>query len=89
LGALSKLLLKPADISEFIEDLPDVLPLAKKTNMKRREQSKQNALDEDQYEVQHSEGDDGDHELLQPNFVIAQRKVCEPQGAGSFLWRHS
>jgi hypothetical protein len=30
LGALSKLLLKPADIPEFIEDLPDVLALAKK-----------------------------------------------------------
>jgi hypothetical protein len=25
-GALSKLLLKPADIPEFIENLPDVLP---------------------------------------------------------------
>jgi hypothetical protein len=36
LGALSKLLLKPADIPEFIEDLPDVLTLAKKNNMKRR-----------------------------------------------------
>jgi hypothetical protein len=32
LGALSKLLLKPADIPEFIEDFPDVLPLAKKKN---------------------------------------------------------
>jgi hypothetical protein len=30
LGALSKLLLMPADIPEFIEDLPDVLRLAKK-----------------------------------------------------------
>jgi hypothetical protein len=30
LSALSKLLLKPADIPEFIEDLPDVLALAKK-----------------------------------------------------------
>jgi hypothetical protein len=30
LGALSKLLLTPADIPEFIEDLPDVLTLAKK-----------------------------------------------------------
>jgi hypothetical protein len=30
LGALSKLLLMPADIPEFIEDLPDVLALAKK-----------------------------------------------------------
>jgi hypothetical protein len=31
LGALSKLLLMPAAIPEFIEDLPDVLTLAKKT----------------------------------------------------------
>jgi hypothetical protein len=30
LGVLSKLLLKPADIPEFIEDLPNVLTLAKK-----------------------------------------------------------
>jgi hypothetical protein len=30
LGALSKLLLQPADIPECIEDLPNVLPLAKK-----------------------------------------------------------
>jgi hypothetical protein len=30
LGALSKLLLIPADIPEFIEDVPDVLALAKK-----------------------------------------------------------
>jgi hypothetical protein len=30
LGALSKILLMPADIPEFIEDLPDVLALAKK-----------------------------------------------------------
>jgi hypothetical protein len=30
LGALSKLLLMPADIPEFIEELPDVLALAKK-----------------------------------------------------------
>jgi hypothetical protein len=30
LSALSKLLLKPADIPEFIEDLPDVLTPAKK-----------------------------------------------------------
>jgi hypothetical protein len=30
LGALSKLLLMPADIPEVIEDLPDVLALAKK-----------------------------------------------------------
>jgi hypothetical protein len=30
LGALSKLLLKPADMPDSIEDLPNVLPLAKK-----------------------------------------------------------
>jgi hypothetical protein len=30
LGALPKLLLMPADIPEFIEDLPDVLTLAKR-----------------------------------------------------------
>jgi hypothetical protein len=30
LGALSKLLLMPADISEFIEEFLDVLALAKK-----------------------------------------------------------
>jgi hypothetical protein len=52
LGVLTKLLLKPADIPEFIEDLPDVLTLAKKKNMKRREQTKLHALDEDQCELQ-------------------------------------
>jgi hypothetical protein len=30
LRALSKLLLIPADIPEFLQDLPDVLPLAKR-----------------------------------------------------------
>jgi hypothetical protein len=35
LGALSKLLLMPADIPEFIEDLPNVLTLVKKTNEAR------------------------------------------------------
>jgi hypothetical protein len=29
-GGISKPLIKPVDIPEFIEDLPDVLPLAKK-----------------------------------------------------------
>jgi hypothetical protein len=58
LGALSKLLLMPADIPEFIEDLPNVLKLAKKKNMKRREQTKPNALDEYQCELQQCEGED-------------------------------
>jgi hypothetical protein len=65
LGALSKLLLMPADIPEFIEDLPDVLALAKKKIMKRREQVKLHALDEDQSDVQRGEHDDGDHDVLQ------------------------
>jgi hypothetical protein len=71
LGAMSKLLLKPADISEFIEAIPNVLPLAKKNIMKRQEQTKPNALDEDQYEVQRSEDDDEDHEVLQLNVKFA------------------
>jgi hypothetical protein len=52
LSALSKSLLMPADIPEFIEDLPDVLALAKKNNIKRREQAKLHALYEDHSEVQ-------------------------------------
>jgi hypothetical protein len=59
-GALSKLLLKPAEIPEFIEDLPDVLSLAKNKNMKRREQTKPNALDEYQSELQRSKYYDED-----------------------------
>jgi hypothetical protein len=61
---LSKLLPKPADIPEFIDDLRDVLPLAKKKYTKRREQTMPNALDEEQYEVQRSEDNDGDHDVL-------------------------
>jgi hypothetical protein len=74
LGVLSKLLLKPADIPEFIEDLPDVLTLAKQKNMKRREQTKPSALDEDQCEAQQSENEDVDHDMLQPNVKFASLK---------------
>jgi hypothetical protein len=42
--------------------------------MKRREQTKPNALDEDQYELQQSEGDDGDHDALQPNVIFSSLK---------------
>jgi hypothetical protein len=63
-SALSKLLLMPADIPECIKDLPDVLTQAKKKIMRRREQARPNALDEDQCEVQRSEIDDGDHDVL-------------------------
>jgi hypothetical protein len=71
LGALSKPLLMPADIPELIEDLPDVLALAKKKNMKRREQAKLHALDEDQSDVQRGEDVDGDHDVLQSNVKFA------------------
>jgi hypothetical protein len=74
LDALSKLLLKPADIPEFIKDLPNGLTLAKKKNMKRREQTNPNALDEDQCEVQRCECYDGDHDVLQSNVKFASLK---------------
>jgi hypothetical protein len=74
LGAMSKTLLMPADIPEFIEDLPDVLTLAKKNNMKCREQAKLHALDEYQLEVQRGEDDDGDHDVLQLNVKFASLK---------------
>jgi hypothetical protein len=61
----------PADIPEFIEDLPNVLTLAKKKNMKRQEQAKLHALDEDQSEVKRGEHDDGDHDVLQSNVKFA------------------
>jgi hypothetical protein len=74
LSALSKFLLMPADIPEFIEDLPDVLALAKKENMKRREQAKLDALDEDQSDVQRGKVDDGDHDVLHSNVKFASLK---------------
>jgi hypothetical protein len=64
----------PADIPESIEDLPDVLTLAKKWNMNRREQTKPNALDEDQCEVQRGKDDDGDHDVLQPSVKFPSLK---------------
>jgi hypothetical protein len=42
--------------------------------MKIREQAKPNALDEDQCEVQRSEDDDGEHDMLQPNVKFASLK---------------
>jgi hypothetical protein len=74
LGVLPKLLFKPADIPEFIEDLPNGQTLAKKKNKKRREQTKPNALNEDQCKVQRCEDDDGDHDLLHPNVKFASLK---------------
>jgi hypothetical protein len=54
--------------------LLNVLSLAKKQNAKRREQTKPNALDGDQYKVQQSERDDGDHDVLQSNVKFASLK---------------
>jgi Reverse transcriptase (RNA-dependent DNA polymerase) len=42
--------------------------------MKRREQAKPNALDEDQCVVQRGENDDGDHDVLQLNVKFASLK---------------
>jgi hypothetical protein len=68
------LLLMPADIPECIEDLPDVLTLAKKKNMKRREQTNPSALDEDQSVVQRGGDDDGEHDVLQFNVKFSSLK---------------
>jgi hypothetical protein len=61
----------PADIPEFIEDLPDVLAQAKKKYMRRREQAKLHALDEDQSEVRRGQDDDGNHDVLQSKVKFA------------------
>jgi hypothetical protein len=42
--------------------------------MKRREQTKPNALDEDQCELQRGEVYDGDHDVLQSNVKFASLK---------------
>jgi hypothetical protein len=42
--------------------------------MKRREQAKLHALDEDQSDVQLDEHDDGDHDVLQSNVKFASLK---------------
>jgi hypothetical protein len=42
--------------------------------MKRREQTKPDALDQDQYEVQRREDDLGDHDVLQLNIKLASLK---------------
>jgi hypothetical protein len=42
--------------------------------MKRREQAKLHALDEDQSDVQRGEVDDGDHDVLQSNVKFASLK---------------
>jgi hypothetical protein len=74
LGALSKLLLKPADIPEYILRTCRMSYHWQRKNMKRREQTRPNALDEDQCEIQRSKDDDGDHDVLQPNVKFASLK---------------
>jgi hypothetical protein len=51
--------------------LPNGLTLAKKKNKKRREQTKPNARDEYQCEVQRKEDEDGEHDVIQPNVKFA------------------
>jgi hypothetical protein len=67
LSSLSKLLLNPADNPEFIEDSPDALPLAKGTNIKKREQIKPSVLDQDKCGVKRGEDDGRYYEVLQLN----------------------
>jgi hypothetical protein len=74
-GALAKLLLKPADVPEFLlRTCRMCYHWQKKKSIKRREKTKPNALDEDQNEVQQREVNDGDHDVLQPNVKFASLK---------------
>jgi hypothetical protein len=73
-GALSKLLLKPANISEFIEDLLDFIPLTKGKNSTRRKQAKSSAHDEEYFEMEQGEKDDGEQDMVQPNIKFASLK---------------
>jgi hypothetical protein len=73
-GAMSKLLLKPADIPEFIEGLPNVLPLAKGKKIKQRDQIKPSVLDQDQYGVKRSYNYYGSHDMPQLNIQFASLK---------------
>jgi hypothetical protein len=61
--ALSKLLLKPADIPDFFTTCR-MCEHCQRKNMKRREQTNPNALDEDPCAEQRSEDDDRDHDVL-------------------------
>jgi hypothetical protein len=73
-GALSKLLLKSADILELFEHLPDVVPVAKSKNARRRMQMKSSAHDEDYFRRQHDENDDRDLDVAQLNIKFASLK---------------
>jgi hypothetical protein len=57
-----------------MRNLPDVLTLAKKKIVKRREQEKPNSLDEDKCEVLWSESDDEEHDVLQLSVKFASLK---------------
>jgi hypothetical protein len=67
-GALSKLLLKPADIPlELIEDLPNVISVAKGKKAKLREKMKSRTHEEVKFERQQREKDGGEQDVVQPN----------------------
>jgi hypothetical protein len=71
-SALSKLLLKPADIPELTEDLPGVIPLARGMNATQRKEMESSAHDEEYFGRQQSEDDDGDQDLVQPSIKFAR-----------------
>jgi hypothetical protein len=76
-GALSNLLLKPADISELIEDLPDVIPRAKDKTATRRMQIKSSTNDEEFFGSQQDEIGDGNQDVIQPNIIpLALRTIA-------------
>jgi hypothetical protein len=73
-GALSKLLLKLANIPDLIEDLSDIIPLAKGEKATRRKKMKSSGNGEEQFGRQQSEDDDEDHDVLLPNIKFASLK---------------
>jgi hypothetical protein len=73
-GALSKIILKPADIPEFVKNLPDVLPLAKGNNIRKREQINPSVLNKDQYGIQRGYNDNADYDVLQPSIKFLNLK---------------
>jgi hypothetical protein len=73
-GGLSNLLLKTADILELTDDLPDVIPVAKRKNATRRRQLKSSSHDEEYCRRPQSEGDNGDKDVVQSKIKFSSLK---------------
>jgi hypothetical protein len=73
-AALSKLLLKPADIPELMKHFQDVIPLAKDKKETRRRQIKSSAHDEEYFEKQSDEEYDVYQDVVQPSIKFASLK---------------